>query len=434
MENTFLQKIKEISIPIQEFRSIKPLFNETKDKKYVLLGEASHGTHEYYAWRREISKYLIEKQGFSFVAVEGDWPDCYRVNRYVKGYPDSSGFSAREVLHAFNRWPTWMWANWEMVEFIEWLKEYNKNLPDEKKVGFYGLDVYSLWDSLRTIIHFLKKKDPEAVKTAIRAYQCFEPFGEDPQQYARALMFVPVSCEKEVLALLKKIRERQPKFQDDHEEAFSVEQNAIVVHNAEYYYRTMLQGGVSSWNVRDNHMVETLNRLIKFHGKNAKGIIWAHNTHIGDARYTNMVTIGEYNIGQLVRQQHGEDKSLLVGFSTYKGSVIASVAWEMPMEKMRVPEAIHESWEELLHRIGAQDKLIIFPKRKKMDERVFEPRGHRAIGVVYNPEHEYGNYVPTILPRRYDALLYFDKTNALSPLHMREKQDQDFPETYPWAV
>lgn len=433
-ENTFIRQIGEIATPIQKLEDLAPLFEKTEDKKYVLLGEASHGTHEFYAWRREISKYLIEKQGFSFVAVEGDWPDCYRVNRYVKGYPDS-GHSAYEVLHAFNRWPTWMWANQEMVEFIEWLKVYNKDLPNEKKVGFYGLDVYSLWDSLYSILRFLKKKDPEAIEAAIRAYHCFEPYGEDPQQYARALMFVPVSCQKEVVALLKKIREKQPQFRDDPEEVFSVEQNAIVVHNAEHYYRTMIQGGVSSWNVRDSHMVETLNRLMKFHGKNAKGIVWAHNTHIGDARYTDMAAVGEYNIGQLIREQNGEENSFLVGFSSYKGKVIASIAWDMPMEEMKVPEAIKESWEELLHRISKKDSLLLFAdKRDELKKEFFKVRGHRAIGVVYNPEHEYGNYVPTILPQRYDALLYFDTTNALSPLHMRQQPDQDFPQTYPWAV
>ena len=421
-----------MSHPVTDFESLQPLFDTFADKQYVLLGEASHGTREFYTWRREISKKLIKDYGFSFIAVEGDWPDCYRINRYVKGYPDS-GISAHEVLYTFNRWPTWMWANWENVELIDWLQKYNNDMSEEKKIGFYGLDVYSLWDSLREIITFLKKNDPDAIDAAIKAYQCFEPYNEDPHQYARAVMLVPKSCEDEVVSLLKTLQQIKPKNNGDHEAFFNAEQNAIVIKNAEKYYRTMIHGGANSWNTRDTHMVETLERLMEFHGKDAKGIVWAHNTHIGDARYTDMHETGEVNIGHLVREQHGEERVSLVGFSTYKGNVIASVAWDEPMERMPAPKALPGSWDALLHESSPNDKLLLF-NSGNIPEELFTVKGQRAIGVVYVPEHEFGNYVPTVLPRRYDGLLFFDTTHAVSPLHIKEARDEDFPETYPWAV
>lgn len=431
-QNALLQHIQSLARPLGKVSDLQPLFEQIDDKKYVLLGEASHGTREYYIWRKEISKKLIQEQGFSFIAVEGDWPDCYRVNRYIKGYPHS-GNSAREVLHAFNRWPTWMWANQEMVEFVEWLKDFNADLPKEKKVGFYGLDVYSLWDSLEAILSFLKYKDPQSVEAAIKAYRCFEPYRGDPQEYAQSLLLVPDSCEDQVVELLETIRQKQDEYEGSQEDVFNAEQNALVALHAEQYYRTMILGGSSSWNLRDNHMVETLNRLMKFYGKNAKSITWAHNTHVGDARYTDMARIGEYNIGQLVRQQHGDSNSYLVGFGSYEGSVIASAAWGDPMTDMIVPQAKPNSWEELLHNVSPKDKLLLFGDNKVAPE-LYKPFGHRAIGVVYNPGHEYGNYVPTVLPHRYDGFLYFDKTHAISPLHIKQLPDEDFPETYPWAV
>lgn len=434
MENNtkVIKQLKKLSHSVNDFESLQPLFDAVEDKSYVLLGEASHGTHEYYVWRQEISKKLITDYGFTFIAVEGDWPDCYRVNRFIKGYPEG-GISAYEVLHGFNRWPTWMWANWEMVEFVDWLQKYNNDLPEEKKVGFYGLDVYSLWDSLRAIITFLKKNDPEAIDAAIKAYLCFEPYNEDPHKYAKATMFVPKSCEDEVVSLLKTLQQSNQKYNGDREAFFNAEQNAIVLKNAERYYRTMIHGGANSWNIRDTHMVETLERLREFHGKDAKGIVWAHNTHIGDARYTDMHEVGEVNIGQLVREQHGEEQVSLVGFSTYNGNVIASVAWDEPMKKMPVPKALPGSWDAIFHESSPNDQLLLFTSTD-IPKEFMEVRGQRAIGVVYIPEHEFGNYVPTVLSKRYDGLLFFDTTHALSPLHIEEAKDEDFPETYPWGV
>jgi erythromycin esterase len=409
---------------------------------YVLLGEASHGTSDFYKWRTEITKKLISSGQFSFIAVEGDWPDCYNVNRYVKGF--SNGKSAYDVLYAFNRWPTWMWANKEIVSLVEWLKEYNSTLAEEKRVGFYGLDVYSLWESMEAVLQFLKKVDPAAVKYAIEAYGCFEPYGKSVEDYARATAFIPESCVDEVINLLVTLRSKASQYKEDglqqSEDYFNAEQNALVVKDAELYYRKMMHGGTTTWNIRDTHMMETLKRLLKFYGRNNSGsIVWAHNTHIGDARYTDMARAGMLNLGQLVREYATEKKTTLVGFGTYSGTVIASSEWGEPMQIMSVPQATHGSWDRYLHQLNkGNDSLLIFrdSKDEKSANEEFswnKVRGQRAIGVVYNPEYEeYGNYVPSNLVKRYDAFLHIDKTHALHPLHMPEiSEDADLPETFP---
>ena len=418
------------------------------DARYVLLGEALHGTSEFYMWRAEITKRLVSEKGFSFIAVEGDWPDCYRVNRYAKGMRNS-GSSAYEVLHAFSRWPTWMWANMEIVDLIEWLKSHNNNVieREDKKVGFYGIDVYSLWESLDAVIQYLKKNYPDAMKSAIEAYRCFEPYGRDVEDYARATAFIPESCEDEVAEMLMEIRHKAGREDDDgrfkadgREAHFNAEQNAVVAKNAELYYRTMMKGGAASWNVRDHHMMNTLERLMKFHGSDAKSIVWAHNTHIGDARATDMARAKMVNLGQLAREQAGRESVVLVGFGTYKGSVIASKAWGEPMERMQVPSAIDGSWDSFLHSLddnsAGPNKLLTFNDIDKMKaSSLYESKGQRAIGVVYNPSYEkYGNYVETILPIRYDAFLFIDETHALNPLHMPISPDEELPETFPTGL
>ncbi len=426
--------VSGVTTPLNDYSDLDPLIKYIGDSKYVLLGEASHGTHEYYTWRAKISKRLIEEKGFSFVAVEGDWPDCYRVNRYVKNYPHS-GSSAQEVLKAFNRWPTWMWANWEIVAFTEWMKDFNKDLSFEKKVGFYGLDVYSMRESMESIIDYLKKNDPKTLQTAIKAMQCFEPYNADEgQSYARASRIVSELCEKEVVDLLRDIQGKMAHYNTDHENVFSTEQNALIVVNAEKYYRAMIQGGAKSWNIRDRHMTATLDKLIDFYGKDSKVIVWEHNTHIGDARATDMAGDGMVNVGQLVREQHSKDGVVSVGFGSYKGSVIAGREWGGVMRKMPMPKAINGSWEHILHYTGNEkNKLVMLHKLKNEDDMGMHI-GHRAIGVVYNPEHEqYGNYVPTILPMRYDAFIFLDETKALNPLHI-ETDGHLVPETFPFGI
>jgi erythromycin esterase-like protein len=425
--------------PLRSPADLDPILDRIGDARFVLLGEASHGTHEFYTWRAEISKRLITEKGFSFLAVEGDWPDCYRVNRYVKG-ADDGGDNAYDVLHAFSRWPTWMWANHEFVDLAEWLRRHNDGLPDRQKVGFYGLDVYSLWDSLHEVMGYLQRNRPEALPAARKAFRCFEPYGEDVQEYARSTLWVPKGCETEAINLLSALR-RRTMTRDvlDGESSFVAEQNALVVKNAEAYYRAMVHGGPDSWNVRDRHMAETLDRLVAHHGPSCKAIVWEHNTHIGDARYTDMAADGMVNVGQLVRDDHADAGVVLIGFGSFRGSVIAGAEWEAPMERVTVPPAREDSWEHILHHAFGDDRLLIFDgdsgPSAAGNSGLETWRGHRAIGVVYRPRFEhYGNYVPTVLPKRYDAFMYIDQSRALSPLHMKVHHDHEVPETYPSGV
>jgi erythromycin esterase len=375
----------------------------------------------------------VLERDFTFIGVEGDWPDCYRVNRYVRGFPDS-GESAEAVLHAFERWPTWMWANREVVDLVGWLRRHNDRAHPERRVGFYGLDVYSLWDSMHAVVQYLETVDPELARGARRAYACFEPYHDDVQDYARATALVPTSCEAEAVAVLRELRARAPEYREDGREAyFNAEQNALVARNAELYYRTMVRGGPASWNVRDTHMVETLERLMVHHGPRAKAIVWEHNTHIGDARYTDMATHGMVNVGHLVRDRQDDEGVVLVGFGTHRGAVIAADEWGEPMQRMRVPEGRAGSWEDVCHRAGASDALLIFTGEAHGGVPGLEPPlEHRAIGVVYDPRRErWGNYVPTVLPRRYDAFLFIDQTDAVDPLHMPVRVEGEAPETFP---
>lgn len=412
---------------------LDPLFDQIGEASFVLLGEASHGTSDFYTWRAQITQRLIREKNFSFVAVEGDWPDCYQVNRYIKGYPDSGG-DAYDVLREFERWPTWMWSNWEIAALTEWMRQHNEGEMPEEQVGFYGLDVYSLWDSMKAIMDYLQRVDPEALKAAKRAFGCFEPYGEDVQDYAIATRFIPESCEDEVVDLLKTIRSRVHEYPGDRESKFNAEQNALVAVDAERYYRSMVRGGSSSWNIRDSHMADTLDRLMKLHGPDAKAIVWEHNTHVGDARATDMVEIGEVNVGQIVRERHLNDGVVLVGFGTHHGTVVAGNEWGEPMQVMPVPPAAEGSWEDVFFQAGHENRLLISADTPDTDE-FLRPRGHRAIGVVYNPAYErFGNYVPTVLPERYDAFIYLRETQALHPLTRTAGVEREAPETYPWGV
>jgi erythromycin esterase len=429
-----LDEVRSLARPLRSAGDLDPLLDQIGDGRLVLLGEASHGTHEYYTWRAALSRRLVEENGFSFLAVEGDWPDCYAVNRFVKGLPDSGG-DAREVLQAFQRWPTWMWANEEVADLVNWLRRHNDRQPRGRKVGFYGLDVYSLWDSLYQVMGYLRKHDPEALPAARRAFRCFEPYGEDAQEYARATRWVGETCEDEVVALLRAVHGRARNYPGDGREAhFNAEQNALVLKNAEAYYRAMVRGGPGSWNIRDHHMAETLDRLLAHHGTAAKAIVWEHNTHIGDARYTDMADDGMVNVGQLARERHRADGVVLVGFGSHRGTVVAGQEWDAPWEQMELPPAREASWEDVLHQAGPGDKLLLFDGRART-ESLTAWRGHRAVGVVYRPRYErWGNYVPTVLPRRYDAFLYLDKTEALHPLPVRPRVEGEVPETYPSGV
>lgn len=431
MSETLVHYIETLARDLGGVRDLDPLMERIGDARYVLLGEASHGTSDYYAWRARLTQRLIREKNFSFVAVEGDWPDCYRLNRYIKGYEDA-GDNAYEVLHNFQRWPTWLWANWEVVALTEWLHAYNANRPRPDRVGFYGLDVYSLWESLQAILEYLQEHEPAALAQARQAYLCFEPYRDNAQSYAWDTALVPTSCEDEVVELLTAVRRDVRHFLDDPEELFNAEQNAEVLVNAERYYRTMLRGGPASWNIRDTHMTDTLDRLTEYHGADAKAIVWEHNTHVGDARATDMVDAGMVNVGQLVRERHG-DEVVLVGIGSHHGDVIAGDEWGAPMQQMSVPPARASSWEDILHRAGRDDMLLLSDELAD-NASTIAPRGHRAIGVVYHPGREqFSNYVPTVLPKRYDAFLFIDETTSLHPMHL-QPQETAPPETYPWGV
>ena len=428
-----LAEVRDLSRPLRSPADLDPLLDRVGNARVVLLGEASHGTHEYYTWRTAITRRLVEEKGFGFVAVEGDWPDCYRVNRFVKDYPGAAA-DAHEALETFRRWPTWMWANEEVLDLVTWMRRHNDGRPEDRKVGFYGLDVYSLWDSLHEILGYVRKHDGAAFDAARRALRCFEPYGEDAQEYARATVLVPHTCRDEVVSLLRQVKALEPADRDGADGKFVAEQNALVARNAEAYYRAMVRSDSSSWNVRDRHMAETLDRLLQHHGPNARAVVWEHNTHIGDARFTDMADDGMVNLGQLARDRYGEAEAVLVGFGSYRGRVIAGQAWDEPWQEMRVPPGREGSWEDVLHQAGADDRLLIFTRPASAE--LSNWRGHRAIGVVYRPQFErYGNYVPTVLPRRYDAFAYLDQTTAVRPLFAApEAAHEDAPETYPSGV
>jgi erythromycin esterase-like protein len=324
-----------------------------------------------------------------------------------------------------------MWANWEVAALAEWLRDYNQSLPAEEKIGFYGLDVYSLWDSMHTIVSYLEKEDPVAAHSAKEAISCFEPFGEDEQLYAR-FSLGEHDCSDVVVALLKEIRMKAQFLDGDREAGFNTEQNALIAVNAERYYRSMTGFDNESWNIRDRHMMETLDRLLDFHGPEASAIVWEHNTHIGDARATNMARAGMVNTGQLARDRYGRNQVYLAGFCSYNGTVIAGQAWGAPMQEMKMPPAQQGSIEALLHQQYNYNGYLLF---SALQPGTYQSRvNHRAIGVVYNPDHERaGNYVPSVLPERYNALIFIDETHALHPVHLPEPH-QKMPDTYPFGT
>ena len=427
-----LDAVRACVRPLRTVADLDPLIAAIGNAHYVLIGEASHGTSEFYRTRALLTRRLIDEHGFSFVAVEGDWPDCFRINRFVKD-EDPSKEGAREALQTFSRWPAWMWANEDVADFVDWLREWNDSRAPANRVGFYGLDVYSLWDSLYSVMGYLRRTDPAALPAAWRAFRCFEPYAEDVQEYSAAARFCPDACEKDVVQLLTELRRSVAAHREDAgDSAFDAEQNAIVLRHAEEYYRTMMRGGPESWNLRNRHMSETLERLMTRHGPQARGIVWAHNTHIGDARFTDMIEAGEFNLGQLTRDLHGKHDVFLLGFASYRGTVIAGRRWESPAEVMTVPPARGGSWDEVIHRTSSADALLLWD-RFNPPQKMLAPRGHRAIGVVYRPEYEgHGNYVPTVLPLRYDALIYHDESSALHPLPVPPAPaPAEVPETFP---
>jgi erythromycin esterase-like protein len=411
--------------------------------RLCLLGEATHGTHEFYRERAEITKRLIKEKGFTAVAVEADWPDAFRVNRYVRGLSDDK--DANEALGGFNRFPTWMWRNTVIVDFVEWLREYNASLPfTAPKVGFYGLDLYSLYTSIEAVLGYLSKVDPEAAKRARYRYSCLEHFSEDTQAYGYAASFgLTASCEREVIDQLIELRRRAADYASRdgrvaRDEYFFAEQNARLVLNAEKYYRTMFRGQVESWNLRDRHMAETLDALmahLTLQGENAKVAVWEHNSHLGDARATYMADYGELNVGQLVRQRYGNE-AILIGFTTYKGTVTAASEWDGPAERKRVRPALPESYEAMFHESVGSNFLLPIRASEAASSAVQETRLERAIGVIYMPQTErQSHYFNARLSDQFDLVIHFDETRALEPLERYALWETgEPPETFPSGV
>jgi erythromycin esterase-like protein len=417
-----------------------PLIEFIGDSRFVLLGEATHGTHEFYKARAEISKRLIREKGFTVIAWEADWPDALRVNRYIRG--KNSDQDAVEALSDFERFPVWMWRNTDVADLIGWLRKHNDQLgPAQPKVGVYGLDLYSLHRSMHSVIQFLDKTNPEAAQEARRRYGCFENFGDDPQTYGRlASQDRSASCEEAVVRQLIELQQQAADFPSRDgrvaaDELFFAEQNARVARNAENYYRAMFRGRINTWNLRDTHMVETLDNLmthLEQQGEQPKAIIWAHNSHLGDARATQMSSRGEINVGQLVREHHPEE-SVLIGFSTFSGTVTAASDWGDPAERKSVRPGLDESYEELFHRSGMSNFLLMIRDHRHLFRQLAQPLLERAIGVIYRPDTErWSHYFQATLSEQFDAVIHFDETRAVEPLERTSRWEKgELPDTYP---
>lgn len=424
----------KVSYSLNDSRDLDPLLEYIGDAKYVLLGSACHGSHEYCKWRMKITQRLIDEKNFSFVAMDGDWPDCYKVNRFVKRYP-YSGESAFNVLKEFNRWPTWLLANWEMVAFIDWLKSFNEKLTRAKRVGFYGLDVYSFWEAMETIVKYLEKKDKDALSLLEKELKCFESYSmEERKSAALVSSFVPGECEKEVLNLLNEIGRKISHYSSDVENTFSTEQNEMIALTVEKYYRALMHNGAQPRIIRDRYMLTTLNRLVDFHGENAKAIVWENNTHVGDTCNADGNNGDIAGMGQLIMKKYAKDGVVAVGFGSYNGSMIAGKKWGDEMRKIDVPDAIVGSWEHAFHLACKGKNKLLMMNRIKDDGCISSHIDHRTIGVIYDPEDgNFGNYKPTIIPARYDAFVFLDEVNALHPLHISPNGEQ-LPEAYPFGL
>jgi erythromycin esterase-like protein len=416
-----------------------PLLALVGDSRFVLIGEASHGTHEFYRIRAEITKRLIREKGFSAIAVEADWPDAYRVNRYVQGRGGDA--DATQALGGFKRFPQWMWRNADVLEFTGWLRDYNDAMRTPRKVGFYGLDLYSMHASMEAVLSYLRVVDPEAALRAQRRYACFEHFGESPQTYGYATTAgLAPSCENEVVAQLVELQKSAAAYatRDGRQAAddlFFAEQNARIVLNAERYYRAMFGNHATSWNLRDRHMAATLDALIaflEFDRRSPKIVVWAHNSHLGDARATEMADRGELNVGQLVRERWGQ-AALLVGFSTYSGTVTAASDWDDPAERKIVRPALEGSYEALFHETGLRNFFLGLRGNSAAVLGLRQPRLERAIGVIYRPETErLSHYFGARLPHQFDAVFHYDVTRAVEPLERTGLWERgELPETYP---
>jgi erythromycin esterase-like protein len=441
VSNRALNAIQESAHPLTgSKRDYEPLIDLIGDARYVLLGEASHGTHEFYKARAEITKRLITEKNFTVIAWEADWPDALRVNRYVR--KTGGDADAEESLRGFQRFPTWMWRNADILDLVGWLRSYNSKLPAKAaQAGVYGLDLYSLHTSMDAVIRYLERTDPEAAKEARQRYSCFEYFGDDPQAYGRtASQHQSLSCEDKVVQQLVELQRHANDYlsRDGRiaaDELFFAEQNARVAKSAEQYYRAMYRGRPNTWNLRDTHMVDTLDNLMQHleqQGEWPKVILWAHNSHLGDARATQMGERGELNVGQLVRERHGRE-CVLVGFTTYTGTVTAASDWGEAAERKRVRPGLDDSYEALFHEAGIPNFLLMIRRNRELVEQLKRPHLERAIGVIYRPDTErWSHYFHASLSQQFDAVIHFDETRAVEPLERTAEWEKgELPETFP---
>jgi erythromycin esterase-like protein len=406
--------------------------------RFALLGEASHGTEEFYRERCDITRRLILEKGYTAIASEADWPDAWRVNRYVRGLSDDADAGA--ALSGFQRFPAWMWRNTVVRDFVEWLRDYNTGLTPQRQIGFYGMDLYSLFSSIHEVLAYLDREDPAAAQRARSRYACFDHAAEDGQAYGYAASFdLAPSCENAVVQQLLDMNERASQMSPvpglEKDQAFYAQQNARLVRNAEAYYRTMFHGRVSSWNLRDSHMAETLQALDRHlaqTGAPPRIAVWAHNSHLGDASATEMGERGEWNLGQLMRERYPRE-TMLVGFSTHHGSVTAASDWGSPPQRKQVRNGLPGSWEDLFHRTGSSHFLLPLCSNGEAAAWAAPPRLQRAIGVIYLPETErQSHYFHTRLNRQFDAVIHIDETHALEPLDRGALWHRgEVPETFP---
>ncbi|HYD00348.1 MAG TPA: erythromycin esterase family protein [Phycisphaerales bacterium] len=423
---------------------LDPLIEAAGTAQAVLLGEGSHGTHEFYRCRAHITRRLIVEKGFAGVAVEADWPDAWRVNRFVRGLGDDPDADA--ALAGFERFPQWMWRNRDVREFVEWLRRHNDAQPPANRVGFYGVDLYSLHASMDAVLEYLAKVDAEAAHRARERYACFDRFGGDPQAYGYATTVgLSEGCEEEVVRQLVELRRSAAAYAGRdgrvaEGEQFFAEQNARLVKNAERYYRTMYAGGAASWNLRDTHMADTVEALIAYLGR-ARGtpvklVVWAHNSHLGDARATEPAREGQINLGQLTRERLGAERTFIVGFTTHEGTVTAATDWGGPAERKRVRPSLPGSYERLFHETGLERFLLLLRPESDARRVLSAERLERAIGVIYRPQTErQSHYFTARLADQFDAVIHFDTTRAVWPLEHEGVWDpSELPETYPTGV
>ena len=435
--------IRDAAQPIESAADYDRIVELAGDAQFVLIGEASHGTHEFYEIRAALTRRLIEEKGFRVIALEADWPDMLRVHRYVRGVGQDT--SANTALGGFTRFPQWMWRNSVMLEFVEWVRKWNNRLANERsQVGLFGMDLYSLHASIDAVLGYLAKTDPDAAARARRRYACFEHFGEDPQMYGYAAESgVAETCEQAVIEQLIELRRKYDET-DTHggrereaEELFYAEQNARLVRNAERYYRSMFRGRASSWNLRDSHMAETLNALVtRLDSGHTKVVVWAHNSHLGDARATEMGERGEHNVGQLVRERVGGGEAFLIGFSTYGGSVTAARDWGGEAEQRRVRPGLAGSYEELFHKTGLPQFWLNLREQNRATDMLKKARLQRAIGVIYAPATErWSHYFHARLPEQFDVMIHLDETTALQPLEKTGTwMTGELPDTFPSSL